>query len=66
MNSFELNIEFIWFSLQLLDLLRREQKMLLANIDKETITTLRRRQNEFFRNYIASQKVFKPLDKSSG
>lgn len=47
-------------NLQLLDLLKREQKMLLACIDKETIESLRRRQNELFRNLIASQKVYKP------
>lgn len=41
--------------------------MLLASIDKETIASLRRRQNEVFRNFIAStQKVlFKPIVKPS-
>ncbi|XP_031621578.1 IQ and ubiquitin-like domain-containing protein [Contarinia nasturtii] len=45
---------------ELLDLLKREQKMLLACIDKGTVESLRCRQNELFRRYISLQKVYKP------
>lgn len=50
-----------FFYLQLLDLLKREQKMLFAGIDKDTIDSLRRRQNELFRNFIVAQKVYEPV-----
>lgn len=34
--------------------------MLLASVDKDTIDSLRRRQNLLFRNYIVAQKVYVP------
>lgn len=49
------------FFFQLLDLLKREQKMLFAGIDKDTIDSLRCRQNELFRNFIVAQKVYEPV-----
>lgn len=57
--------KYFEFYSQLLDLLRREHKLLLANVDKDTIATLRRRQTELFRNFIISHKMFKPTNKSS-
>lgn len=44
----------LMFQLQLINLLRREDKMLVSNIDKETLAPLHCRQNELFRNFIIS------------
>ncbi|XP_055326700.1 IQ and ubiquitin-like domain-containing protein [Sitodiplosis mosellana] len=63
MNKFRITFEMLIDNncvLQLLDLLKREQKMLLALVDKKTIDSLRRRQNLLFRNFIVSQKVYEP------
>lgn len=61
------NIQMFYYMfillLQLIELLAREHKMLIADIDKETMNSLRNRQNELFRNYIASSKIFKPNKK---
>lgn len=54
--SLEINV----IVFQLLDLLKREQKLLLACIDKATIESLRIRQNELFRCFITLQKIYKP------
>lgn len=45
------------FHVKLIDLLGREQKLLIANIDKDNMVVLHNRQNELFRSFIKATKV---------